>query len=452
MNVTHETMTVAQILELRANNMLTVNSEYQRGAVWGKPQQKRLIDSVLRGYPLPLIYLHHLKRNVAGHHRDDLEIVDGQQRIDALHHFSQGAWKLFDPIKDDKEARFPESVKRAPCSWAGKDFQTLSEDDRRRFLGTQLFVVKIETPAQDEARDLFIRLQAGLPLNAQEKRDAWPGGFTDFVLRLGGKPEILRYPGHDCFKVLMPGKSALKRGKNRQLSAQMAVLLVSRYETRSFTDISTKAIDDFYYRHLEFDSSSPVAARLWQILDVLVEVFSDRKRRPMKGHEAIHLMFLIDSLLDDYVVSWKGRLAPAFDEFIAHSARDKATRRSTNPGEFWTRYDARTRTDSDRAETIRLRHEFFAEKMLEFMGPLIRKDPTRTFGEVERDILYHRAQKQCGVCGSEIVWSELEIHHVEQHAAGGPTALENGVPVHASCHPKGDAAREFAERWRRQRL
>lgn len=440
------------MLELRANSMLTVNSEYQRGAVWGKSQQKRLVDSVLRGYPLPLIYLHHLKRTIAGHHRDDLEIIDGQQRIDALHHFAQGAWKLFDPIKDDKEARFPEFVRRAPCSWAGKDFQSLLDDDRRRFMTTQLFVVKIDTPSQDEARDLFIRLQAGLPLNSQEKRDAWPGGFTDFVLRLGGKPEILRYPGHDFFKVLMPGRSALKRGKNRQLSAQLAMLLVSRYETRSFTDLSTKSIDDFYYRHLEFDTASPVASRLWKILDILLEAFRDRKRRPLKGHEAIHLTLLVDSLLDEYVASWKEKLAPAFDEFIVHSARDKKTRRSENPGEFWTKYDARTRTDSDRAETIRLRHEFFGEKMLEFMGPVTRKDPTRIFGEVERDILYHRAQKRCAVCGTEIIWSDLEIHHLEPHVDGGGTTLENGVPVHSACHPRGGAAQEFAERWRRQRL
>jgi hypothetical protein len=30
----------------------------------------------------------------------------------------------------------------------------------------------------NEARDLFVRLQAGMPLNSQEKRDAWPGQFT----------------------------------------------------------------------------------------------------------------------------------------------------------------------------------------------------------------------------------------------------------------------------------
>ena len=40
----------------------------------------------------------------------------------------------------------------------------------------------------NEVRNLFIRLQAGTPLTAQEKRDAWPGKFTLFVIRHAGKP------------------------------------------------------------------------------------------------------------------------------------------------------------------------------------------------------------------------------------------------------------------------
>ena len=44
---------------------------------------------------------------VAGMQREDLEIIDGQQRINALYLFGENAIKLFDPVKDDKVARFP---------------------------------------------------------------------------------------------------------------------------------------------------------------------------------------------------------------------------------------------------------------------------------------------------------------------------------------------------------
>ena len=41
---------------------LAPNPEYQRGEVWTRDQQMKMIDSVLRGYQLPLIYLHDIER------------------------------------------------------------------------------------------------------------------------------------------------------------------------------------------------------------------------------------------------------------------------------------------------------------------------------------------------------------------------------------------------------
>src|SRR5439155_23439784 len=127
------------------------------------------------------------------------EVIDGQQRINALSEFHEGAFKLFDHGKDAAEARFPEFIKKQPCPWGRKSFQELNEALKKKFLETPLRVVQIETHDPDEARDLFVRLQAGMPLNSQEKRDAWPGQFTDFILRLGGQPGLARYPGHDLF-------------------------------------------------------------------------------------------------------------------------------------------------------------------------------------------------------------------------------------------------------------
>ena len=37
-----------------------------RNIISSSSQKKKLIDSVLRGYPLPLIYLHHIKVRFAG--------------------------------------------------------------------------------------------------------------------------------------------------------------------------------------------------------------------------------------------------------------------------------------------------------------------------------------------------------------------------------------------------
>jgi uncharacterized protein with ParB-like and HNH nuclease domain len=54
----NDKITIERLMRIKESNMLVINSEYQRGPVWNESQQKKLIDSVLRGYPLPLLYLH----------------------------------------------------------------------------------------------------------------------------------------------------------------------------------------------------------------------------------------------------------------------------------------------------------------------------------------------------------------------------------------------------------
>lgn len=206
-------------------------------------------------------------------------------------------------------------------------------------------------------------------------------------------------------------------------------------------------IDDFYYQHLGFDASTPDSKRFLQILDKLAELLRDRKREKILGHEAIHLILLVDSLLDDYTRACVAELASAFDSFRANAAAAKRTGFDANPDPHWLRHGIHTRTNSDRAETIRVRHAFFVKEMFGFLKPRL-KDPQRLFGSVEREVIYHPQGKKCAVCDADVLWGEAELHHVEGHGSGGRTEIENGALVHGACHPKGSAALTFAANWR----
>lgn len=441
MEVDRTEYTIEALLDLHDNRMLTVNAEYQRGVVWNETQKKKLIDSVMRGYPLPVIYLHHIQRSVAGMQRDDLEIIDGQQRINALHGFHEGAFKLFHPVEDDARARFPRFLHNEPCPWARLDFHSLPEELKSQFLQTKLPVARIETENINEVRDLFVRLQAGFPLNPQEKRDSLPGGFTDYVLQLGGKPEIARYPGHPFFQDILKMKPGQDRGKTRQLTAQIAMLFFTRRaENGRFVDINAPAIDNFYYTHLDFDTTNSEAKRLREILDKLHNLLLDGRRPKLQGHHAIHLVLLADMLWDDYTRSWETSLPRALDSFMGAVAN---AWHNQTPNDFLLRYAHLTRVGADRADTIRRRHEFYVGQMLSFLNdvtPLVLKDPRRVFGQLEREVIYFRDQKRCYFCNAEVAWNEAEIHHLQEHSQGGPTVLENGVLVHRRCHPRGRAA------------
>ncbi len=433
-----ERRTIKKLMALLKEQMLKANPEYQRGVVWSDIQKKKLVDSILRGYPIPLIYLHHITRKIDDMQRDDLEIVDGQQRINAIHTFIEGGIRLFDPKLDAKVAKFPAFITEQPCPWARKDFQSLSPALQEQLLSTELPVAIIKSEVDNEVRDLFIRLQSGLPLNGQEARDAWPGGVTEFVLKLGGKPDIVRYPGHPFFREALRMKPERDRGKTRQLAAQIAMLFLNRRQSGegAFIDINSSSLNDFYYQNLSFASDSPDAHRLLRILDTLAEILRDGKRPKLHGHDAIHLVLFVDTLWDDYAPTWKSRLLSALDAFLKDLAEEKHNYSSP----FSTEYSVLTKAGSDKASAIATRHRFYVAKMMSYMADLPKLDPQRAFGEAERAAIYYRQKKRCAVCGAEMHWSDVQIHHVEEHGQGGKTALENGAAVHIACHPKGKKA------------
>jgi uncharacterized protein with ParB-like and HNH nuclease domain len=49
MKIARAELTIAGLLSLQKAGMLKANPEYQRGIVWNTTQQKKLIDSVMRG-------------------------------------------------------------------------------------------------------------------------------------------------------------------------------------------------------------------------------------------------------------------------------------------------------------------------------------------------------------------------------------------------------------------
>jgi len=203
---------------------------------------------------------------------------------------------------------------------------------------------------------------------------------------------------------------------------------------------------------LGFDGNSPDAERLFEVLDKLTALMRDQQRKKLIGHEAIHLVLLVDSLWDDYTRSWEGNLADAFDKFRMALASATATRDSANPADHWLRYGIYARVNSDRGDNIRRRHEFFSARMWGNLRAQL-KDPKRQFGQLEREIVYYRDRKRCAVCDGEVLWGEAEIHHVTEHSDGGPTTLTNGALVHSHCHPKGAVATAaFAREWRAKRM
>ena len=450
MNTSQTEKPIEDLVNLFKSRMLIANPEYQRGVVWTEAQQKRLIDSLFRGYKLPLIYLNEKKEEIAGFKNEGLEIIDGQQRLTAICRYVEGAFRLFDPVTDNDKAKFPRFLLEKPCPWAGKYFHELSPSLQNSLRETTLSLAMIKSDDSNEIRDLFVRLQSGSALNAQERRDAMPGGMNDFVLRLGGKPDILKYPGHDFFKAAMGAKPGGDRGKTRQLAAQVTSLLLAQSSAVGATlpDINAAAIDELYHDNLDFDPNGAEARRISKVFDLLHRLLRDGMRPRLKGHDVIHAALLVDQLRDHFTPAWQEEFATALDHFLLNLKGAFKVEESDPKYRYWSRYGKWTRVNSDRGENISLRHSFYVAEILAKMPATSLKDRSRLFSEEIRELVYLQQRKTCAVCGSGVIWNDAEIHHVKEHQKGGKTVLKNAALVHKECHPKSTSdVANFARQW-----
>ena len=146
---------------------IDVDREYQRGKVWSTPQQALLIDSILRGFDIPKVYV----RKNPSDHKFLFDLIDGKQRLTAIWRFMSDDLRL--PRKADK---FPDLG-----DLSGKRWSDLPPRAQDQFQFANVTVSKIEDAGANEVRALFLRLQKGEPLNSAENRNAMAGPVRDFV-------------------------------------------------------------------------------------------------------------------------------------------------------------------------------------------------------------------------------------------------------------------------------
>lgn len=83
MKYQNKEFTIRDLLELVDKNNIDLQPPYQRNFIWTPKDQRLLIDSILRGYPLPSFFMY--KKDNGSY-----EMVDGQQRAKTISRFAKG--------------------------------------------------------------------------------------------------------------------------------------------------------------------------------------------------------------------------------------------------------------------------------------------------------------------------------------------------------------------------
>lgn len=146
---------------------INVDAEFQRGKVWSQPQQALLIDSILRNFDIPKIYL----RKCSPGEDFLFDVIDGKQRLTALWRFASDDFPLL-----RNAGEFPGLGNLGGMRWSELPRKA---QDHLQF--SNITVSKIENATDAEIHELFLRLQRGEPLNAAERRNAMRGPVRDFV-------------------------------------------------------------------------------------------------------------------------------------------------------------------------------------------------------------------------------------------------------------------------------
>ncbi len=158
---------ISDVRDWNNNNRLELRPDFQRNEVWSKAAQIMLIDTIIRGIPIPKIYI----KSIMNEGNTYRIVIDGQQRLTAILKFVQGDLALKKPYKGEYE---------------GKTFSDLPDDVQNEILRYKIDINEIFNPTDEEIRDLYSRVNKyTVQLNKQELRRAdFPGDFISLAEEL----------------------------------------------------------------------------------------------------------------------------------------------------------------------------------------------------------------------------------------------------------------------------
>lgn len=220
---------------------LTIQPEYQRNYIYADGKKDvAVIQSILKGYPLGLIYFTKVSNDV-------LEVLDGQQRITSFGRFVTNKFA----IKDENNME--------------QYFSGIAADKQEKILGAKLLIYECEG-TESEIKEWFKIINiVGIPLNNQELLNAvYSGSFVTL-----GKAEFSNSQNSNIQKWSV----YIKGNVNRQ-----------HYFARALNWVNKGNVGDYMSRHRYDTNITELKAYFNSVIDWVSSVFIDVESE-MRGLE-----------------------------------------------------------------------------------------------------------------------------------------------------------------------
>ncbi|MCB7128715.1 MAG: DUF262 domain-containing protein [Candidatus Brocadiales bacterium] len=168
-NFDTRTYSVNDFREWDEQGQLILSPKFQRRSVWTDKARSYFIDTIIRGKPIPKIFIRQEINPRTRHTKR--EVVDGQQRLHTILNFLKDAFKVSKVHNEE---------------FGGKFFSEFPPRVQNGILKYELSVDLLLDANNAEVLDIFSRLNSySVTLNAQELRNAkYAGDFKHTVYKL----------------------------------------------------------------------------------------------------------------------------------------------------------------------------------------------------------------------------------------------------------------------------
>lgn len=426
----HDSFSIQKFLNLKESGKLNLNPGFQRSSVWAKKDKQLLIDTILKGMPLPNLFLWEHKEG----NKVIYDVIDGKQRIESLLEFTKHREPLsvkFDP-EGDRDWSWPD-----PYEWTWKELKNEEGKITRRFLDYEFPVVILRGSLPD-VEQVFIRINStGKKLTPQEIRHAKWYKNSELLLAAESIAKKRKYERYFTeMGILSPA----------QVTRMKAIELISEWilsiERQDVLD-RKKSLDSVMgNKAINKNTISRIGREVQSVLDVIKSIFPElHTSRFSKTSDFYALFFAIWKMKrDGYNVKDKNIAKLAFSVLNQLGIELSDFRQSFRKGERRVlRSPAREYHDTvlEGTDTARKRRE--RVRIIEsILRPIFnQKDSKRLFTLEQKQLLWHSAKEKCcsnSKCKKVLSWKDVRMDHIEAHTKGGRTDLRNAQILCASCN------------------
>ena len=389
-------MSVSAVMSWLSHEIINLNPAYQRDAVWKKDQKVYLIDTIIRGYDVPKLYILKLKN-------DTYDVVDGQQRIRTLDEFLNDGFTL---ATSGYEGEF-----------AGKKFSQLPPKVKSAINEFELHIVELtgDRWTDEVIRDIFLRLQKGTPLNPAEKRRALTGSIAKIVSELADS-DLFR----SCSQI------SESRFGYEDAAAKILHLVIEGEKN----GLKAASIAKTYKNNKDLPPGDKRVVAVKRAMAFLAKAMAGTEY--FKKYSVLSVTSVMVELMGNYSFADRHKDVAALLADIEERRirNDKLT--SQDPGHDKDLAQLTAAARSDRVDHLKWRKKFYMSKLLGLeLTPI---DPGRRFDKTTHSVLLNKQGGKCVTCGKAITTQDSEVDHIHPHSRGGETDIENAQVLCIKCN------------------